>query len=72
MTRLLATEQTSGPEPACSGPRPSCGNYYAGGYQQGLALAALAAAGVKGPTQVGRAITWLVDQQCPDGGWTMP
>ncbi len=39
---------------------------YDGAYRQGLSLLALHAAGaVPDPT----AVTWLVDQQCSDGGW---
>jgi len=72
VTRLLATEQTSGPDAGLFGTEAQAAAYSAGGYQQGLALAALAAAGVKGPTQVGQAITWLIHEQCPDGGWTSP
>jgi hypothetical protein len=72
LARLLATEQTSGPDAGLFGTETQVANYAAGGYQQGLALAALAAAGIKGPAQAGAAITWLVDEQCPDGGWTSP
>ena len=46
-------------------------DYYAGTYQQGLALAALAAIGVTG-APVSSAVTWLAGQQCPDGGWALP
>jgi hypothetical protein len=72
VARLLATEQTSGPDAGLFGTEAQAAAFSAGGYQQGLALAALAAAGVKGPSQVGQAITWLVNEQCPDGGWTSP
>ena len=37
-----------------------------GAFRQGLALAALGAAGVDDP----EGVQWLVDQQCDDGGWT--
>ena len=70
VTRLLATEQTTGPDAGLFGTENQAANYSAGGYQQGLALAALAAAGVTGRSQVGTAIAWLVQEQCPDGGWT--
>ena len=70
--RLLATEQTSGPDAGLFGTELQLQNYYTGTYDQGLALAALAAAGVNGRSQTGRAVTWLLDQQCPDGGWTLP
>jgi hypothetical protein len=72
VARLLATEQTSGPDAGLFGTDAQAAAFSAGGYQQGLALAALAAAGVKGPTQVGAAVTWLINEQCPDGGWTSP
>ncbi len=63
VTRLLATEQPSG---LFGSQDPT----FDGAFRQGLALAALAAAGVTAPAQVGSATTWLTDQQCPDGGWT--
>ena len=72
VARLLATEQTSGPDAGLFGTEAQAADFSAGGYQQGLALAALAAAGVKGQSQVGSAISWLVQEQCPDGGWTTP
>jgi hypothetical protein len=72
VTRLLATEQTTGPDAGLFGTENQAANYSAGGYQQGLALAALAAAGVTSQSQVGTAIAWLVQAQCPDGGWTTP
>jgi hypothetical protein len=70
--RLLATEQTSGPDAGLFGTELQLKNFYTGTYEQGLALAALAAAGVDNLSQTGRAATWLLDQQCPDGGWTLP
>jgi hypothetical protein len=72
VARLLATEQTSGPDAGFFGTEAQAAGFSAGGYQQGLALAALAAAGVKNQSQVGSAISWLVQEQCPDGGWTTP
>ncbi|MGA3147639.1 MAG: prenyltransferase/squalene oxidase repeat-containing protein, partial [Acidimicrobiales bacterium] len=72
VSRLLATEQQDGPDRGLFGTEAQVADYAAGGYQQGLALAALAAAGVTGPAQLGAAIDWLVHQQCPDGGWTSP
>jgi hypothetical protein len=45
-------------------------NYEVGVYQQGLALAALGSVGVKSTSQTEAAVSWLVGQQCPDGGWT--
>ena len=63
VARLLATLQPSGlfgvQDPT-----------YDGSYRQGLALAALAAAGVTDHTSVGSAETWLLAQQCPSGGWS--
>ena len=72
VTRLLATEQTSGPDAGLFGTEAQAVAFSAGGYQQGLALAALAAAGVRGQTALGSAIAWLQQEQCPDGGWTSP
>ena len=70
--RLLATQQHSGPDSGLFGTESQVQQYYAGGYQQGLALAALAAAGVRGTADVRAAVTWLVREECPDGGWTTP
>ncbi|HEY3941135.1 MAG TPA: prenyltransferase/squalene oxidase repeat-containing protein [Acidimicrobiales bacterium] len=72
VSRLLATEQASGPDAGLFGSDDQAANFSAGGYQQGLALAALASAGVRGTSQVTSAISWLVAEQCPDGGWTSP
>ena len=69
VARLLATEQQSGPTAASSEPRPRRAAFAAGGYTQGLALTALAAADVRGQ---GPAVDWLIHEQCPDGGWTAP
>ena len=66
VTRLLATEQPSG----LFGTDGQLANYDAGNYEQGLALDALGVAGVKGQARLSRAIDYLVDQQCPDGGWS--
>jgi hypothetical protein len=67
VSRLLATEQTSGPEAGLFGAQAAT---YDGAYRQGLSLSALAAAGVTGTSAVQAAVRWLDDQQCPDGGWT--
>jgi Squalene-hopene cyclase C-terminal domain len=72
VTRLLATQQASGSDAGLFGTENQAVNYAAGGYQQGLALAALAAAGVKTGSQVTAAVSWLTQEQCPDGGWTSP
>jgi hypothetical protein len=67
VSRLLATQQTSGAEAGLFGAQDAT---YDGAYRQGLSLSALAAAGVTGTPAVESATTWLDDQQCPDGGWT--
>jgi hypothetical protein len=67
VTRLLATQQTSGADAGLFGAQdPS----FDGAFRQGLSLSALAAAGVTGTAQVTSAESWLDTQQCPDGGWT--
>jgi hypothetical protein len=67
VARLLATQQTTGADTGLFGTQdPS----FDGAYRQGLSLAALATAGVTSGAAVTSADTWLVDQQCPDGGWT--
>ncbi len=65
VSRLLATEQTSGPNAGLFGTDAQAADY-GGTYDQGLALAALHAAGVAAD---GPAVNWLLGQQCPDGGW---
>jgi hypothetical protein len=72
VSRLLATQQSSGPDAGVFGTETQLTTYLAGTYDQGLALAALAGAGVHGTAQVASAVSWLVAQQCPDGGWTLP
>jgi hypothetical protein len=72
VARLVATQQTSGPDAGLFGTDAQLGTYQAGTYDQGLALAALAGAGVQGTAPVGAAIAWLRAQQCPAGGWTLP
>ena len=67
VSRLLATERTSGTDKGLFGAQDPT---YDGAYRQGLALAALAGAGVTAQAQVGSAESWLLGQQCPDGGWT--
>jgi Squalene-hopene cyclase C-terminal domain len=69
VARLLATEQTSGPNAGRFGTDAQDVAFNAGTVDQGLALAALAAVGVKADTA---SLTWLEDQQCTDGGWTDP
>jgi hypothetical protein len=70
VARLLATQQASGPNAGLFGTAAQLADFDAGNYEQGLALQALAAAGVKGTSQVALATTWLLAQQCSDGGWS--
>jgi hypothetical protein len=72
VARLLATQQTAGPDAGLFGTENQVNEYAAGGYQQGLALAALAAAGVRGTPATQAGVAWLLAEQCPDGGWTSP
>lgn len=67
VARLVATQRTSGADAGLFGAQdPS----FDGAYRQGLALAALAAAGVSTGAVVTSAEAWLTGQQCPNGGWT--
>ncbi|MGH9093323.1 MAG: hypothetical protein ACRDZR_18375, partial [Acidimicrobiales bacterium] len=72
VAHLLATQQASGADAGLFGTGTQVATYLAGTYDQGLALAALAAAGVHGTAQVASAVAWLQAEQCPDGGWTFP
>ena len=72
VSRLLATEQTGGTDAGLFGTETQVATYSAGSYQQGLALAALASAGVHGTGPLASAVSWLNAEQCPDGGWTLP
>ena len=67
VSRLLATQRTSGPDLGLFGVQAPT---FDGAYRQGLALSALAGEGVLGTAPVRNAETWLTGQQCPDGGWT--
>ena len=67
VSRLLATERTSGTDAGLFGVQDPT---YDGAFRQGLSLAALAAAGETTQTEVGPAEQWLDAQQCSDGGWT--
>jgi hypothetical protein len=69
VARLLATEQTTGPNIGRFGTDAQVPNFNASPFDQGLALAALKAAGVTADTA---AISWLQGVQCPSGGWTAP
>ena len=67
VSRLIATQRTSGADAGLFGVQDPT---FDGAYRQGLALAALAAAGVTSGTAVTQAGAWLSAQQCSDGGWT--
>ncbi|MGD0746434.1 MAG: hypothetical protein ABSB68_01320 [Acidimicrobiales bacterium] len=69
VTRLQATEQTSGPDAGLFGTETQLGDYYVGTYVQGLVFTALKAAGEPADAA---AIGWLTNQQCPSGGWAVP
>lgn len=66
VSRLLATLQTTGANAGLFGAQDPT---YDGAYRQGLALSALAAAGVRDTTQLQPAIRWLQHQQCANGAW---
>jgi hypothetical protein len=66
VTRLLATEQTSGPDAGLFGTETQLDNFDTGGYTQGLVFTALKAVG---QTANAPATSWLTAQQCPSGGW---
>jgi Putative Ig domain/Squalene-hopene cyclase C-terminal domain len=70
VSALLATEQTSGKNKGLFGTDRQVKNYDAGVYNQGLSLAALDAVGETRGSVITSAESWLLDQQCPDGGWT--
>lgn len=67
VARLVATSRSSGPDAGLFGSQdPS----FDGAFRQGLALAALKAAGVpKSRLVVARGIGWLARQQCANGLW---
>jgi hypothetical protein len=69
VTRLLATEQTSGANAGLFGTDTQLTDQYVGTYDQGLALAALKAVGMTAPAA---SVTWLQQAQCPNGGWSLP
>ncbi len=66
---LKATEQPSGPDTGLFGTEAQVATFDAGTYDQALALAALKSAGV---TASSAAKSWLINQQCGDGGWVNP
>jgi hypothetical protein len=63
VTRLLATQRTTGSDAGLFG---ASDPLYDGAFRQGLAIAALVAAGAAVP---GSAVDWLLAQQCADGSW---
>jgi hypothetical protein len=69
VTRLLATEQTSGTDAGLFGTETQMSDFYVGTYVQGLVFTALKAAG---QTANAAAIGWLTGQQCSNGGWVIP
>jgi len=69
VSRLLATEQTAGPAAGRFGTDAQVPTFDADGYSQGLALTALEAVGVHANAA---AISWLQQNQCPNGGWVAP
>jgi hypothetical protein len=70
VSALLETEQTSGKNKGLFGTNWQVKNYDAGVYNQGLSLAALDAVGDTHGSVITHAESWLLNQQCPDGGWT--
>lgn len=69
---LLAVQQGSGADAGAFGTEAQIASQDAGTYDQGIDLAALAAAGVYQTPEVQAGASWLVDQQCPGGGWSLP
>ena len=70
VARLLATQEPSGKNAGLFGTKAQVNDFNAGDYDQGLALAALAATGNTRGSAIRTAESWLLNQQCPDGGWT--
>jgi hypothetical protein len=66
--RLMATEQTTGPDAGLFGTENQLANFAAGGYSQGLVFTALKATG---QAVDDAAVSWLTGQQCADGGWVV-
>ena len=69
VTRLLATEQTSGTDKGLFGTETQLNDFFVGTFVQGLVFTALKAAG---QTADATAIGWLTAQQCSNGGWVLP
>ena len=70
VTRLMATEEMSGSNDGLFGTKSQVRDFQAGVFDQGLALAALAATGDTKGSAIKSAESWLLHQQCADGGWT--
>jgi Putative Ig domain/Squalene-hopene cyclase C-terminal domain len=70
VSRLLATQQASGRNTGMFGTQKQLHEFQAGVYDQGLALAALAAAGDTHGSAIRSAESWELSQQCADCGWT--
>jgi hypothetical protein len=70
VSRLQTTEEASGKNAGLFGTKSQVKDFQAGVFDQGLALAALAAAGDTRGSSIKAAESWLLDQQCTDGGWT--
>jgi hypothetical protein len=66
VARLLKTSRTTGPDRGLFG---TADPTFDGAFRQGIALAALKAAGVA-KSRVGSGIAWLTGQQCANGLWT--
>ena len=69
ITRVLATEQTSGPDAGLFGTETQLNDFFAGTFDQGLVFSALVAVG---RTPDAAALNWLTAQQCADGGFAFP
>ena len=64
--RLKDSQRTTGSDAGLFG---SSDPSFDGAFRQGLALMALANAGLKNSVSVSSGLTWLENQQCSDGGW---
>jgi hypothetical protein len=69
VTRLLATEQTTGTDAGLFGTEQQLNQFFVGTFTQGLVFTALKAVG---QTATAAAIGWLTAQQCSNGGWVLP
>ncbi len=69
VTRLLATEQTSGTDAGLFGTEQQLNQFFVGTFVQGIVFTALKTVG---QTATAAAIGWLTAQQCSNGGWVLP